>query len=125
MITLLIIAGGIGSRFWPLSSKEKPKQFLNLIDDNRNMIQSTVDRINKIADYDQIFVATGKDYVADIEKLLPGVPSENISIEPIRRNTAACIGLASLYIEEKYPEAVMTILPADHVIINNQEFIKT
>jgi mannose-1-phosphate guanylyltransferase len=125
MIIPLIMAGGIGSRFWPLSSKENPKQFLNLIDDDRNMIQLTLDRITNIVDYNQIFVATGKEYAADVKKYLPEIPSENISIEPMRRNTAACIGLASLYIEKKYPEAVMTILPADHVITNNQEFIET
>lgn len=70
MITPLIMAGGIGIRFWSLSSKEKPKQFLNLIDDNRNMIQLILDRINDIADYDQTFVATGKDYAPDVKKYL-------------------------------------------------------
>jgi len=78
------------------------------------MIQQTLDRITNIA-----------DYASDVKKHLPEIPSENISIEPMRRNTVVCIGLISLYIEEKFPEAVMTILPADHVIINNQEFIET
>jgi mannose-1-phosphate guanylyltransferase len=70
-------------------------------------------------------VAAGKDYTGDIKKYLPEIPSENISIEPMCRNIVACLGLASLYIEEKHPEAVITILPADYVIINNQEFIET
>ncbi|MFW6030395.1 MAG: mannose-1-phosphate guanylyltransferase [Halanaerobiales bacterium] len=125
MITPLIIAGGIGSRFWPLSSNERPKQFLNLIDDDRNMIQLTVDRIKKIAEYEEIFIATSENYKKDVEKYLPEIPSENISIEPMRRNTAACIGLAALHIEKKYPEAIMVILPSDHLILDNDEFIKT
>jgi mannose-1-phosphate guanylyltransferase len=70
-------------------------------------------------------VAAGKDYTGDIKKYLPEIPSENISIEPMCRNIVACLGLASLYIEEKHPEAVITILPADYVIINNQEFAET
>jgi len=125
MITPLIMAGGIGSRFWPLSSNKKPKQFLNLIDDQRNMIQLTVDRIKEIADSEEIFIATSENYKEDVEKYLPEIPSENISIEPMRRNTAACIGLAALHIEEKYPEAIMLILPSDHLISNNDEFINT
>ena len=96
MITPLIMAGGIGSRFWPLSSNKKPKQFLNLIDDERNMIQLTVDRIKEIADSEEIFIATSENYKKDVEKYLPKIPSKNISIEPMRRNTAACIGLACL-----------------------------
>ena len=123
MITPLIMAGGIGSRFWPLSSNKKPKQFLNLIDDQRNMIQLTVDRIKEIADSEEIFIATSENYKNDVEKYLPEIPSENISIEPMRRNTAACIGLAVLHIEEKYPEATMLILPSDHLILDNGEFI--
>jgi mannose-1-phosphate guanylyltransferase len=125
MITPLIMAGGIGSRFWPLSSNKKPKQFLNLIDDQRNMIQLTVDRIKEIADSEEIFIATSENYKNDVEKYLPEIPSENISIEPMRRNTAACIGLAALHIEEKHPEATMLILPSDHLISNNEEFINT
>ena len=124
MITPLIMAGGVGSRFWPLSRKDKPKQFLNLVDEDRSMIQSTVDRISKISSPENIFIATNDRYAKKIDKHLPEVPTENITVEPMRKNTAACIGLASLYIEKKDPEAVMVVLPSDHLIKYEDDFLE-
>ena len=120
----LIMAGGVGSRFWPLSRKDRPKQFLNLVDEDRSMIQATVDRISKLTDRNNIFIATNDRYEEQIKEHLPEVPAENITIEPMRKDTAACIGLASLYIEQKDPEAVMMVLPSDHLIKDEDRFLE-
>ncbi|MBM7556930.1 mannose-1-phosphate guanylyltransferase [Halanaerobacter jeridensis] len=125
MITPLIMAGGVGSRFWPLSREDKPKQFLNLVDEDRSMIQATVDRISKLTIKDNVFIATNDKYVEQMQEHLPEVPLENITIEPMRKNTAACIGLASLYMEQKDPEAVMVVLPSDHLILDEERFLDT
>ena len=124
MIAPLIMAGGVGSRFWPLSRKDNPKQFLNLVDKDRSMIQATVDRISQLADYEDIFIATNDRYLERMKEHLPEVLAENMTVEPIRKNTAACIGLASLYIERKDPEAVMVVLPADHLILDEERYLK-
>lgn len=123
MITPLIMAGGVGSRFWPLSREDKPKQFLNLVDEDRSMIQATVDRISKITEKDNIFIATNDKYVEQMQEHLPEVPLENITVEPMRKNTAASIGLAALYMERKDPEAVMVVLPSDHLILDEDRFL--
>ncbi len=125
MITPLIMAGGVGSRFWPLSRKDRPKQFLNLVDKDRSMIQATVNRISKLTDHSNIFIATSQEYVEKMQEHLPEIPVENLTVEPMRRNTAACIGLAALYIENKDPEGVMVVLPADHLIIDEKRFLDT
>ncbi|GAB6137368.1 mannose-1-phosphate guanylyltransferase [Halanaerobaculum tunisiense] len=123
-ITPLIMAGGVGSRFWPLSRKDRPKQFLNLVEEDRSMIQATVDRISKLTDKENIFIATNDRYAEKMKEQLPEIPMDNIAVEPMRKNTAACIGLASLYIEQKDPEAVMMVLPSDHLIKDEENFLK-
>ncbi|AGB42262.1 mannose-1-phosphate guanylyltransferase [Halobacteroides halobius DSM 5150] len=124
MITPLIMAGGVGSRFWPLSRKDRPKQFLNLVDEDRSMIQATVDRISKLTAHENIFIATNDRYAHKMKEQLPEIPMDNIAVEPMRKNTAACIGLASLYIERKDPEAVMMVLPSDHLIKDEANFLE-
>jgi len=116
MITALIMAGGQGTRFWPLSRADRPKQFLNLTDNQRTMLQNTVERIKPLVPAEQVFIATNERYKESIAKQLNAVPEENIIIEPLKRNTAPSIGLSSLYIEEKYPGSNMLVLPADHLI---------
>ncbi|MDZ7672425.1 MAG: sugar phosphate nucleotidyltransferase [Halanaerobiales bacterium] len=116
MITALIMAGGQGTRFWPLSRKDNPKQFLNLTDNQRTMLQNTVERIKPLVPADKVFIATNKRYKKAIAEQLDEVPEENIIIEPYKRNTAPSIGLSSLYIEDKYPGSNMLVLPADHLI---------
>ncbi|WP_018248089.1 mannose-1-phosphate guanylyltransferase [Orenia marismortui] len=125
MITPIIMAGGVGSRFWPLSRKDRPKQFLNLVDKNRSMIQATVDRISKLTAHDNIFIATSQDYVEKMQEHLPEIPVDNLTVEPMRKNTAASIGLASIYIEQKSPEGIMVVLPSDHLIIDEASFLDT
>lgn len=121
MLCALIMAGGKGTRFWPLSTEEKPKQFLNLIGEE-TMIQMTVNRIKPIIPIDRIFVCTGERYVDLVKEQLPQLPERNIIIEPEGRNTAPCIALSAFVIKKYYDNANMVVLPADHLIKNEEEF---
>ncbi|RKD32266.1 mannose-1-phosphate guanylyltransferase [Thermohalobacter berrensis] len=123
MISAVIMAGGKGERFWPKSRKKQPKQLLKLTNDDKTMIQLTVDRIEKLVDSNNIFIATVEDYAHPINSQLPQVPKQNILVEPMGKNTAACIGLAAVHIAKKDPDAVMLVLPSDHLIKNNEKFI--
>ncbi|MGL5480062.1 MAG: mannose-1-phosphate guanylyltransferase [Clostridium sp.] len=121
MLCALIMAGGKGTRFWPLSTEEKPKQFLNLIDD-RTMIQMTIDRILPIIPIDRIFICTGERYLNLVEEQLPELPRRNIIIEPEGRNTAPCIALSAFIIERYYKNSNMIVLPSDHLIKDEERF---
>ena len=121
MICALIMAGGKGTRFWPLSTEEKPKQFLKLVGD-KTMIQMTVDRILPIIPIDRIFVCTGDKYINLVKEQLPDLPEKNIIVEPEGRNTAPCIALSSIIIERYYKNSTMVVLPSDHLIKNESEF---
>ncbi len=114
--TALIMAGGRGERFWPKSRKNLPKQFLSLTDDGKTMIQLTVERILPLVDMEDIYIATNKDYKPLVMEQLPKLPEENILCEPIGRNTAPCIALGAAHISKKYEDAVMMVLPSDHLI---------
>jgi mannose-1-phosphate guanylyltransferase len=120
----LIMAGGIGSRFWPRSKEKTPKQLLKIFGDN-TMIQDTVDRLQGVIPIENIFIITNKVQREEIIKQLPGVPPENILEEPFGRNTAACIGLASIMIQEKSQDAITVVLPADHIIRDLNSFHNT
>ena len=119
---VLIMAGGKGTRFWPKSTEEKPKQFINLIED-RTMIQLTVDRIKKLVPIEKIFISTGEKYIDLVKEQLPDLPEKNIIIEPEGRNTAPCILLASLYIKQIYDDCNIAVLPTDQLIKNEIEFL--
>ncbi|MCD7761644.1 MAG: mannose-1-phosphate guanylyltransferase [Lachnospiraceae bacterium] len=121
--TALIMAGGRGERFWPRSRRNLPKQFLSLTDDGKTMIQLTVERILPIVDLEDIYIATNRDYRELVKEQLPGLPEENILCEPVGRNTAPCIGLGAVHISRKYEEAVMYVLPSDHLIKFNNMFL--
>ncbi|MDZ7673089.1 MAG: mannose-1-phosphate guanylyltransferase [Halanaerobiales bacterium] len=123
MITALIMAGGEGTRFWPLSRKNNPKQFLKLNDDQNTMLQETVERINKLVPLERVFIATNEAYQKAIKKQLDGIPEENIIVEPMKRDTAAGIGLASVVIEDKFSGSTMIVLPADHLIKDQKRFV--
>lgn len=123
--TALIMAGGRGERFWPKSRRNLPKQFLSLTGDGKTMIQLTVERILPLVDMEDIYIATNRDYKALVQEQLPELPEENILCEPIGRNTAPCIGLGAIHISNKYDDAVMMVLPSDHLIKYNQMFIHT
>ena len=117
-IYAVIMAGGIGSRFWPRSKKKCPKQLLKIFGDH-TMIQDTVKRLNGLVEEEDIYVVTNKVQKPGILTQLSHLPLNNIIEEPFGRNTAACIGLASILIQKKDPDAITLILPADHII--NQE----
>ena len=124
MLTALIMAGGKGTRFWPLSTEEKPKQFLNLIGEE-TMIQMTVNRIKPIIPIERIFVCTGKMYVDLVKEQLPELPERNIIVEPEGRNTAPCIALSAMVIDRYYKNSNMVVLPSDHLINDEEEFRNT
>ncbi len=121
----VIMAGGVGSRFWPLSRADKPKQLLNLLGES-SMLRMTFERIRPIAQAEKIIVVTNTNLVAAVRNELPEVPQENIIGEPFGRNTAPCIGLAASLIEKRAGKAeIMVVLPADHLIKNDDLFRKT
>lgn len=122
--TVLIMAGGAGERFWPKSRLEMPKQFLNLIDDDKSMLQLTVERILPIVDLEDIYIATNEIYKDIVLAQIEGLPEENVICEPVRRNTAPCIGLGAMYINKKYDDALMITLAADHYVNDKELFIK-
>ncbi len=117
----LILAGGSGTRLWPCSRSERPKQFLALHGE-RTMLQETVDRVLPLVSPDRIFVATGDCYADLVAEQLPDVPRENILAEPSGRGTAPCIGLAALHMRRRDPGAVMAVLSADHRIEHDAAF---
>ena len=117
----VVMAGGVGSRFWPRSTEKTPKQLLEIV--NRGtMIQNTVARISSVIDPSKILIVTNKIQKPTVAKQLPQVPPENIIVEPIGRNTAPCIGLAALFIRRMDPDGVMVVLPADHLMQDEEEF---
>lgn len=121
MLCALIMAGGKGTRFWPLSTEEKPKQFLNLLGDE-TMIQMTVNRIKPIIPIERIFVCTGEMYVDLVKKQIPELPDRNIIVEPEGRNTTPCITLSAFVIKRYYKDLTMVVLPSDHLINEEEEF---
>ena len=123
--TALIMAGGRGERFWPKSRQALPKQFLSLTDDGRTMIQLTVERILPLVDMQDIYIATNANYRKLVREQLPEIPEENILCEPVGRNTAPCIGLGAVTVERRYGDALMIVLPSDHLIKYNSIFLNT
>lgn len=124
-VVAVIMAGGKGERFWPRSRRTLPKQFLSLTEDGKTMIQHTVERIKSLVSIQDVFIVTNKDYESLVKEQLSGLPAENILLEPAARNTAPCVGLAAAYIRKKYEDAVMLVLPSDHLIKFNGIFINT
>lgn len=124
MLCALIMAGGKGERFWPLSTDEKPKQFLKLLGEE-TMIQMTINRLLPLIPIERIFVVTAKQYVKLLQDQLPNLPNRNIIIEPIGKNTAPCIGLSAFMINKYYRDASMVVLPSDHLIVDEDKFRNT
>jgi len=119
----VIMAGGRGARFWPRSREKKPKHLLDIVSD-RTIIRETVDRILPMIPPENVLVVTGESHAEELIRQLPEIPKENILIEPVGRNTAPCIGLAALHIRRKTPDAVMLVLPSDHLIRDEKRFRK-
>jgi len=117
----VIMAGGVGTRFWPRSREKSPKHLLQIFGKG-TMIQNTVKRVESLVRPADTFIVTNRLQKAGVAKQLPQVPDENIIMEPVGRNTAPCIGLAALHVRRVDPSAVMVVLPADHLIHNEEEF---
>jgi len=120
----VIMAGGKGTRFWPRSRQKRPKQLLNIVG-QRSMLQQTVARISGLLPSENILVVAGEGHGAEVRNQLAELPAENIILEPVGRNTAACIGLAALLVQHRDPSAVMVVLPADHLITDEDLFLAT
>ncbi len=113
---LVIMAGGIGSRFWPMSSPEKPKQFLDVLGCGKTLIQLTLARFRTVVPPENVWVVTSRRYERLVREQLPDVPAENVLLEPCRRNTAPCICYVSWKIKKQNPRANIVVAPSDHVI---------
>ena len=121
----IILAGGVGSRFYPLSSKEEPKQFLDFFNENESLIQKTYFRISKFIKNENIFILTNKKYLKLTSKHLTKIPKKNILCEPQKKNTAASIAYGSFTIHKKNNNAKILVCPSDHLIGNNIKFQNT
>ena len=116
------MAGGIGSRFWPLSTPEFPKQFIDILGCGRSLIQLTVDRFKGICPPENFWVVTNQAYVDIVKEQIPGIPSAHILAEPAARNTAPCIAWACWSIRQEDPDANVVVTPSDAVVMNPEEF---
>lgn len=119
-----IMAGGIGSRFWPMSRTAYPKQFLDVLNTGKTLIQWTFERYAKFIPVENIFIVTSEEYVPIVKTQLPHLPIENILAEPSRKNTAACIAYISFKLAQKDPEATFIVAPSDHLILEEDNFQK-
>ncbi|HEY8400188.1 MAG TPA: mannose-1-phosphate guanylyltransferase [Cytophagaceae bacterium] len=118
----VIMAGGIGSRFWPFSRQHFPKQFHDVLGTGKTLLQQTAERFFSICPKENIFIVTNKDYVDLVKEQLPYLSDDQILAEPIGRNTAPCVAYASYKIRERNSKASMIVAPSDHVILNLQEY---
>ena len=122
MMHAVIMAGGTGTRFWPLSRKITPKQLLNILDGN-TLIQDAVGRITPLIPPEKILIITNDLLAEKIRRQLPSIPAENVICEPVSRSTAPCVGLAAAYLKKQHPDATMAVLTADHYIDDEDIFL--
>jgi len=119
---VVIMAGGVGSRFWPMSTEDRPKQFIDVLGVGRSLIQLTYDRFKDVCDAENVWVVTSAQYKDIIHEQLPDIPTGNILCEPCRRNTAPCIAYVSHRINAKDKNANIAVTPSDAVVMNVMEF---
>ena len=119
---LVIMAGGIGSRFWPMSTSERPKQFIDVLGVGKTLLQLTYERFEGICLPENVWVVTNARYAGIVHEQLPQVPVGNILSEPCRRNTAPCIAYVSYRIKAKDEKASICVTPSDHIVTDIQEF---
>ena len=119
---LVIMAGGVGSRFWPMSTSERPKQFIDVLGVGKSLLQLTVERFKGIVDADNVWVVTNQKYADTVSQQLPDMPRDHILCEPCRRNTAPCIAYVSWRIKSQNPKSNIVVSPSDHIVIDVQEF---
>ncbi len=120
---VVIMAGGVGTRFWPFSRQSYPKQFHDVLGVGRTMLQMTFDRLAEICPPENVYVVTSQEYYELTKEQLPSLSDHQILLEPSRRNTAPCIGYASYKIAARDPKANIVVTPADHLILKEQEFV--
>jgi mannose-1-phosphate guanylyltransferase len=119
-----IMAGGIGSRFWPMSRADFPKQFLDILGSGKTLIQQTFERYRKLVPDDNIYVVTAAEYTDIVKSQLPSIKAENVLAEPHRKNTAPCIAYVAFKLLKKDPNALMIAAPADNLVLEIEEFVK-
>lgn len=119
---LVIMAGGVGSRFWPMSTTERPKQFIDVLGVGRTLIQMAYDRFEGVVEAKNMWVVTNKCYQAQVREQLPEIPEDHILCEPCRRNTAPCIAYVSWRIKQADPKANIVVAPSDHLVVDVPEF---
>jgi mannose-1-phosphate guanylyltransferase len=119
-----IMAGGIGSRFWPMSRTAFPKQFLDILNQGRTLIQSTYDRFAQFIPKENIYIVTSQQYEAIVTKQLPDINPENILCEPSRKNTAPCVAYISYKLQQLNPKSNLICAPADHLVLDTTAFTK-
>jgi mannose-1-phosphate guanylyltransferase len=120
----VVMAGGRGERFWPLSTGETPKPFLPILGE-KSMLQMTVERITPLIPLPRILVVVGKEHLKVAQEQLPELPEENFLVEPVGKDTAPCIGFASLHVEKRDPDAVMVVMPSDHHIPDHDIYVQS
>ena len=118
----VIMCGGVGSRFWPYSRQDKPKQFLDFLGTGRSLLQMSVDRIEGIVQPQNIYMLTNEQYAPIIREQFPDMRPEQILLEPCRRNTAPCIAWAAYHIHALDPEAQIMVAPSDHLVLKADRF---
>lgn len=123
-IYTLIMAGGSGTRFWPRSKTQKPKQYLNIFGES-SLLQDTIERFATFTERENIYIVSSATQAKVLEEQTPMLPKQNLIYEPIGRNTLPCIGLAAMYAERENPDGIMVVSPSDHLITNNQLFEET
>ncbi len=122
---VIIMAGGIGSRFWPVSKKSFPKQFIDILGTGESLIKQTFNRFTHLVPEENIFIVTNKDYAELVQEHIPQIKTSRIILEPSAKNTAPCIALANLHIKSINPEATILVAPSDHLILSEIKFIQT
>jgi mannose-1-phosphate guanylyltransferase len=120
---VVIMAGGIGSRFWPMSRTPHPKQFLDILGTGKTLLQQTYDRAKKIVPVENILIVTNAEYRGLVKEQLKGIKNSQMLLEPARRNTAPCVAYAAFRIKAKNPNASMVVAPSDHLILKDKEYV--
>ena len=120
----VIMAGGVGARFWPMSKTNRPKQFIDILGVGKTLIRLTFERFNKICPAENIYVVTNEIYKDLVLEQLPELSEKQVLLEPSRRNTAPCVAYANYKIKEENPDAVVVVAPSDHIILKEDEFVR-
>ena len=121
----IIMAGGIGSRFWPVSRNAKPKQFLDILGVGKSFLQQTYERFSRIMPKENILIVTSVQYKELVLQQIPDISQDNILLEPFRRNTAPCVAYATYKLLQKNENASVVVAPSDHLIMNEELFLDT